>query len=102
MGNTFNSTVKWFVLPRYHSANTIGRCVGYYSLLQYLLFLVEVCEYRKTSFASELGTPHNDGLTCCDGNIQVSWISLTHLENQTQNIHISHSHTHQKNKQKIL
>lgn len=93
VGNTFNSTVKWFVLLQYHSANTTVQCVG---LLKYLLFLVEVCEYRKTSFASELGTPHNDGLTCCDGNIQISRISLTYLENQTQNIHISHSHTPKK------
>lgn len=60
VGNSFYSTVKWF---------TLILCVGYYSLLQYLLFLVEVCEYRKTSFASELGTPHYDRLTGCDGNI---------------------------------
>lgn len=53
--------------------------------LPYLLFLVEVRKHRKASFASELGTPHNDGLTGCDGNIQVSWICLTHLQNQTQN-----------------
>lgn len=60
-------------------------------LLQYLLFLVEVCEYRKASFASELGTPYNDRLTGGYGNIQVPWICLTHLENQTQNIHTLHT-----------
>lgn len=48
----------------------------------YLLLLVEICEYRKTPFASELGTPHNDGFTGCDGNVQVSWIRLTNLSKQ--------------------
>lgn len=56
--------------------------------MHYLLFLVEVCEHRKSSFASELGTAHNYGFTGCNGNIQVSWICLTHLENKDTN------HTH--------
>lgn len=37
--------------------------------LVYLLLLVEICEHRKASFASELGAAHDDGLTGCDGNI---------------------------------
>lgn len=59
-------------------------------LIQDLLFLVEVGEYRKASFASELGAAHNDRLTGCDGNVQVPWIRLTHLGKQTQNMHTSH------------
>lgn len=59
--------------------NTV-QCGGHW----YLLLLVEICEYRKTPFASELGTPHNDGFTGCDGNVQVSWICLTNLSNQKQ------------------
>lgn len=55
--------------------------------LQYLLLLVEIREYRETSLASELGTPHNDGFTGCNRHIQVSWICLTHLEYQTQQRH---------------
>lgn len=49
----------------------------------YLLLLVEICEDRKASFASELGTPHNYGFTGRDGNIQVSGICLTNLQDQT-------------------
>lgn len=63
--------------------------------IKYLLLLVEVCKHRKTSFASELGTPHNDRLTGCDGNIQVPWICLTHLGiKKIKSIHTSHTQTH--------
>lgn len=52
--------------------------------LKYLLLLVEVCEYRKTPFASELGTAHNDGFTGHDGDIKISWICFTDLQKQNQ------------------
>lgn len=63
--------------------NTV-KCGGHW----YLLLLVEICEYRKTPFASELGTPHNDGFTGRDGNVQVSWICLTNLSNQKHTVTI--------------
>lgn len=52
--------------------------------IKYLFLLVEVCKHRKASFASEFGTPDNDRLTGCDGNIQVPWVCLTHLEKQRE------------------
>lgn len=47
--------------------------------MMYLLLLVEVSQDWKASFAPELGTAHNDGLTGRDGDVQVTWIRLTNL-----------------------
>lgn len=62
-------------------------CMFTSQIMKYLFLLVEVCKNRKASFASKLGTPHNDRFTGCDGNIQVPWICLTHLQKQTETIH---------------
>lgn len=54
----------------------------------HLLFLIEVREDGKSSFAPELGASDDDGLAGRDGNVQVSGVGLTHLnEQQTQVTH---------------
>lgn len=65
-----------------------------------LLFLIEVCEHGKTSFAPELGAANNDGLAGRDGNVQVSGVGLTHLNN-TANTDYRHNEKHTAEKDKV-